>query len=408
VIQSSEKANAKIWFARSIAMMASIFVISGWFLMIQFGLPEDLWMVLIVTIGIILYILLALLIIRRHAHHTVGWLLLLTGLIGSLMIFNSGGLFSWGGQWTSVLAKQVITLIDHQLGSLWTAIPVTLVLLYFPDGHLPSSRWKSVLVLVLIGIFSTQVTQAFTSWTVDGINVLYFKVKNPLEFAGSEHIFNGPIGYFLKGLPFLAIFGCLVSIIVRWIHSKGIERLQMKWLVFSATVVISIIFILQILGIPETSPGLMWYFILLSPMLFTLAIGLAILRYRLFDIDIIIRKTIQYTLLTGLLASIYFGVVIILQNIFVSYSNQQSPVIIVVSTLVIAALFNPLRNRIQEFIDHRFYRKKYNAEHALAQFAATARDEVALDQLHAAVIQVVEETMQPEYVSLWMQFGKDG
>jgi hypothetical protein len=134
-----------------------------------------------------------------------------------------------------------------------------------------------------------------------------------------------------------------------------------------------------------------------------LGIGFAVLRYRLWDIDIIIRKTVQYGVLTGLLGLIYYGSILLLQGLFTRVTGEESAVALVLSTLLIAALFTPSRRRIQEFIDGRFFRKKYNAQQVLDDFARTAQDEVDMEALQAELLRVVQETMQPESLAVWIK-----
>jgi hypothetical protein len=196
----------------------------------------------------------------------------------------------------------------------------------------------------------------------------------------------------------VGLIGTLVAVVVRFARSQGIERLQMKWLVYVTISGISSLLLLDLL--PSFGNQISDFIFVSLPILIAITISIAILRYRLFDIDIIIRRTLQYTILTAILAFIYFGLVVTFQGFFSAAGSQQSPIIIVISTLVIAGLFNPLRIRIQSYIDRRFYRNKYHAEQALAQFAAAARDEVDLDELTAALLEVVQETMQPNSISL--------
>jgi len=141
----------------------------------------------------------------------------------------------------------------------------------------------------------------------------------------------------------------------------------------------------------------------LSLMLIPLSIGVAVLRSHLFDIDLLINRTLVYGLLTAMLALVYFGSIVVSQRVFVGLTGEQSTLAVVTCTLVIAALFNPLRRRIQSFIDRRFYRRKYDARKTLEAFSAKLRNETNLDALNAELVGVVRETMQPTHVSLWLR-----
>ena len=203
-------------------------------------------------------------------------------------------------------------------------------------------------------------------------------------------------------IPFLiTLVLALLSLALRFHRAAGVERQQIKWLLYVAALFLTAQLAISFGAIGEQ-------FTSLVALGFPIAIGIAVLRYRLFDIDVIIRKTLVYTALTALLALVYFGSVVLLQRLFGAVTGiGQSPLAVVVSTLVIAALFTPLRRRIQDVIDRRFFRKKYDAQRILAQFALTARDETDLDALTAELVRVVQETLQPEGVSVWLrQTGK--
>ncbi len=222
--------------------------------------------------------------------------------------------------------------------------------------------------------------------------------------------------YMTKFPPVMGLF--FLSIAVAQIYryrrvSTETQRHQIKWVVFALAITALPLGLLALLigangSIWETNSlfsqvgGFIWgMFIIIFP----LSIAISILRFHLWDIDIIIRKTLQYTAVTALLALIYFGSVLLLQRLFSSVTGQVSPLALVVSTLLIAALFAPLRRRIQDGIDRRFYRKKYNAQQVLAQFARTARDETDMDALLAELERVIQETLQPEGVKVWLHQG---
>jgi hypothetical protein len=200
------------------------------------------------------------------------------------------------------------------------------------------------------------------------------------------------------------IFVAVASLIVRFRNSRGEERQQIKWLALAA----AFIPIWFLVNFPIEAAAPVPFFVMDALVVFALiplATGIAILRYRLYDIDLLINRTIVYGALTAMLALVYFGGVATTQAMFraLTGQEQQPQLAIVVSTLVIAALFNPLRRRIQTFIDQRFYRRKYDAAKALEAFSAQLRNETDLNALSDNLVGVVAETMQPAHVSLWLR-----
>jgi len=235
-------------------------------------------------------------------------------------------------------------------------------------------------------------------------------------FPGSSFSFPNWPGL-LVGLAPLVVFGSLVfAQVYRYRHvSTPVERQQTKWIVFGVAIALLGFMLLgYLLGviirlfIPLQSLGLLPDFILVTSiylvmLLIPLSIAISILRYRLWDVDVLINKTLVYGLLTGTLLVVYVGCIVALEALLRGLFNQTSDVAIVVSTLVIAALFRPLRHRIQRIIDRRFYRSKYDATRTIAAFSANLRQEVDLDQLREHLLSLVQETMQPTYVSLWLR-----
>src|SRR5829696_671934 len=201
----------------------------------------------------------------------------------------------------------------------------------------------------------------------------------------------------LAGSPLsIGILGGVASVVVRFRRSRGVERQQMKWFLFAAAPIVTF-------PVTEYLPGivsnLIFFWLLIS---LPAAIGIAVLRYRLYDIDVVINRTLVYGPLTASLVLVYVGSVVSLQYLFRLLTGESSQLVIVASTLAIAALFNPLRRRIQRFIDHRFYRRKYDARRTLEDFSARLREETDLDRLGEDLMGVVKETMQPSHISLWL------
>ena len=261
----------------------------------------------------------------------------------------------------------------------------------------------NVLLFLFVGLFpSGRFSPRWMRWYWLGIIAIFPLL--PLLSLLTQKVSNLFITAFWLSFLVLGPF----SQIYRYRNtSTSVERQQTKWVVFGF---VSFAGLLIAVVANEKLPPSKLGQILSDNFLFDFAglfipvsVGISVLRYRLWDIDVIIRKTLVYSVVTGFLALVYFGGVLIFQRVFSGIGAGQSQAALVLSTLAIAALFNPLRRRVQAGVDRRFYRNKYNAEQTLASFAAVARNEVDVDQLSGALVRVVEDTVQPESVSLWLR-----
>jgi hypothetical protein len=348
------------------------------------------------------------LIASRRPENPIGWICLVAGLFWTLIALDDQ-YTAYGLATTGVVPFPAAVAALSQW--LWVP-PVGLLSIYlillFPDGRLPSRRWRplawfsgAVMVLVSLAI-------ALAPGPLPDLG----GVRNPFGLEGYPWIADAT-NVIPALLPLCALASAL-SLVLRYRRSGGEEREQIKWIAFAGsfvglmaliTVVSTLIFAPEFADSTGTQP--LWLVVLQDVELLSfagipVAVGIAVLRYRLYDIDVIINRTLVYGPLTATLALVYVGSVVSSQALLRVLTGQESTLAIVASTLAIAALFNPLRRRVQGFVDRRFYRRKYDAAKILEAFAMRLRDETELDALSRDVVGVVRRTMQPAHVSLWL------
>jgi len=325
------------------------------------------------------------LVASRRPRNAVGWLLCTVGLATAVEAFTDTY-----RHYAEAMDLAGAKAADFLYGINPGVLLAIFVLLVFPDGRLPSRRWRPLVWLV-------------------GAAVVIYVVDAALEPGGAD-----PLGVELPsnvywrlvvvgiGLLIVGILGAVASVALRLWRARGQERQQLKWLVYATSVVV--VGILGAVSLPlplgDVFYGVMLYGFAGIPV----AVGVAILRYRLYDIDRIINRTLVYGSLTLMLALVYFGGVTVTQALFQTLTGQEQlpQLVVVASTLLIAALFIPMRRRIQAFIDRRFYRSKYDAAKTLEAFSARLREETDLHRLSEDLMGVIKETMQPAHVSLWL------
>jgi hypothetical protein len=346
-------------------------------------------------------------IVFRRPGNPIGWILLLGGLCNGLNAFSweyaRYALLTTSGSWP--LGPFFAWLSTWMFAPGFVAsFPLTLLL--FPTGRPPSPRWRPLLWLIAAGLALAVLPMAVAAWPLRGTELVTGFLWES-EALGDLVVTLQRAGV---GVIILCILASVVSIGFRYRRAAGEERQQLKWLVYAG----ALMFVVTVTASPSALFELSGFagtlLSVLAPLALPsipVAVGIAILRHRLYDIDIVINRTLVYGLLTATLAGVYVVCVVVLQYLFHALTGGESQLAVVASTLLIAALFNPLRRRIQGTIDRRFYRRKYDAKRVLDEFAVRLRDETDLEVLGDDVIAVVRETMQPAYVSLWLRPSRE-
>jgi hypothetical protein len=343
-------------------------------------------------------------IASRRPENSIGWLFCVVGLLGGIRHFTSQYvIYTLLADPGSLVGGEVLAWVTFWLWVPHLGLMVFLPLL-FPDGRLPSRRWRWVAWCIGFVILSGTVSAAFSSVPLfAGLG----QIQNPLGIEEADG--TSWLALTLSGI--LVLWGVLLlvataSTFARLHYATGIERQQLKWFAYAVATAVSGAVLRYVLSATADVSWAWWVglvIVTVGLVFLAIAVGIAILHYRLYEIDLIINKTLVYGLLTVTLALVYLSSVFTLNQLFIALIGEGSQLVIVASTLLIAALFNPLRRRIQGFIDRRFYRRKYDAAKTLEAYGAKLREETDLERLCEDLMAVVHETLQPAYVSLWLR-----
>jgi hypothetical protein len=364
------------------------------------------------------------LVASRRPENPIGWIFCGTGLLYGVQAFASGYAdYALHGHTGSLPGGELMAWISGWIGVPVLPLAGALLVLLFPNGKLLSRKWQLVVWIAACGSAMLALGAAL------GLGSLSFQptFDNPLGLGGtigklgpseSSPLFDQPslarpadakinAGGVVEILVRVGFFFVLVSwlfavaaMITRMDQARGAERQQLKWFVYTVALLV-VGFLAALLGFGQHSVA--WNMGIAAFNFLPIAAGIAILRYRLYDIDVVINRTLVYGVLTAALALVYVGSIVLFQGLFHALTGETSQLAVVASTLAIAALFVPLRRRVQAFIDRRFYRRKYDVAKTLQAFNIRLRDDVDLDSVADDLVEVVRETMQPAHVSLWLR-----
>jgi hypothetical protein len=340
------------------------------------------------------------LIASRRGSNPIGWLCLLAALAFALAMatFAYTELGTDGGFLPGAAYAAWVATSGWLVGLL---VPATFVLFLFPNGRLAGRRWRAVAIVAAAGLAGALIHESLTPGLLGGTRR---SLENPFGLSALEPAL-GPI----EALAVVAIVASMVasvaSLLVRFRRGSDVERQQVKWLLFAGAFPplawVAGLVLEMILGSSESVTNVTNALLSVAVAAIPVAIGIAILKHRLYDIDLMINRTLVYGALTALLAAAYLGIVVLLQGLVPGAGD--SDLTIAGSTLAVAALFRPLRARVQSFIDRRFYRRKVDAQRTLEDFTQTLREKIDLEALTRELVGVVDRTMEPAQVSLWLR-----
>jgi hypothetical protein len=334
-------------------------------------------------------------IVAHRPGNAIGWIFSAIGLL------TGTGFFAWQyAEYAYITRGSPLpgAMLSAWYNNWWwypTIILATVfTVLVFPTGRLLSARWRPVAWLTA-AITATVVALSALAPTLDlGERI---KLRNPIGLAIPDAAYSA-LGPVLGGLG-VCTGAAVVSLVLRFRRSQGVERQQLKWFTYASVLLFS--WSVVDLVLPEVAPFTVFYGLTIA--LVPVAAGIAVLRYRLYDIDRLINRTLVYGLLTALLAGIYAGLVLILGQVFGRVGGEPPSWAIAGATLAAAAVFQPARRRIQQAVDRRFNRRNYNAAKIIEAYSVRLRDQIDLDTLTTELLAVVDQTMEPTQVSLWLR-----
>ncbi len=370
-----------------------------------------------IAVGEILFLVVVLafpvtgiLILRRQPRNTIGWLLQGIGFVWSLSFFADnyvvyGALVNPG----SLPGPEVVAALAAGSWAPPIGLMATFLILLYPNGRLPSPRWRPIAWLSAANIVAVTAIVVLAPGQLEDSSIP--NLRNPLGLESAETVLRVFLPVTLSLLAF-SVVACAVALVRRYRRSHGVERMQLRWLA-AAGALVAATYLITILASLPTSTGLYsdqspaWVGLLqtvsiLSFVLIPTAIGIAVLRHGLYDLDVVINRTLVYGSLSATLAGVYLASVLLLQFLL-SPLTDQSDLAVAGSTLAVAALFRPARSRIQSLVDRRFYRSRYDAARTLDAFAGQLRHDLNLDAVGTDLCLAVGETVQPTLVSLWLR-----